>query len=153
MPIPFLCGDEMGLTLLDFVELLARSNHIQAAHCIANRIVDTTQCTAAMEAIAIGQLEGGDQTGAFHTAKLIPEEINRSHVLMCIAFEQARSGNVQGAIETSDHIKSPLRKDAVLLGITLIRARVHDIPGALVTVRHMGSEFARARAYSEIDHP
>lgn len=51
-----------------------------------------------MDAIAIGQLEGGDQTGAFHTAKLIPEEINRSHVLMCIAFEQARSGNVQGAI-------------------------------------------------------
>lgn len=122
MPVPFSFGGEMGFTLLDIVELQARSNHIQAALCTAGRIVDTTEWTAATEAISIGQLEGGDQTGAFHTAKLIPEEINRSHVLMCIAFEQARSGNVQGAIETIENIKDPLRRNAVLRGITSIQA-------------------------------
>ncbi|HSL06089.1 MAG TPA: hypothetical protein VK901_21440, partial [Nitrospiraceae bacterium] len=74
-----------------------------------------------METIAIGQFKGGNQTGALHTAKLISEEINRSHVLMCIAFEQARSGNVQGAIETVSHIEAPLRRNAVLLGIISIR--------------------------------
>ncbi len=58
MPVPFSFGDEVGLTLLDLVELQARSNQIEAALYTASRMVDATDWAAAMEAIAIGQLEG-----------------------------------------------------------------------------------------------
>ena len=110
----------------------------------------TSDWSAAMEAIPIGQFKAGDQHGALHTAKLIPHDINRSGVLMHIAFAQARSGHVKDAIETVNHINAPLRRDAVLLGIAFIQARADDIPGALATTRNMGSKFARARAYREI---
>ena len=150
MPIPFSCGDEVGLTLLDIVELQARSNHIQAALCTVNRTVDATDWAAAIEAISIGQLEGGDWTGALHTAKLIPAETNRNSVLMGIAFEQARSGNVQGAIETVSHVEAPLRRNAVLLGVVLIRAKDGDISGALAAASSIESQLSRARAYRNI---
>ena len=58
MPVPFSFGDEVGLTLLDLVELQARSNQIEAALYMASRMVDATDWAAAVEAIAIGQLEG-----------------------------------------------------------------------------------------------
>jgi hypothetical protein len=140
----------VAFTLLEIVEQQARSNEIDAALDTVQRIADPTDWSAAVEAIAFGQFNAGDQRGALHTAKLIPREINRSGVLMHIAFEQARSGHVKSAIETVNHITTPLRRDAVLLGVALIRVRADDMPGALATVRNMGSEFARARAYREI---
>ena len=146
------CGDEVAFTLLEIVEQQARSNEIDAALDTASRIAYSTDWSAAIEAIAIGQFNAGDQHGALRTAKLIPHEINRSGVLMHIAFEQARSGHVDDAIETATHIKAPLRRDAVLLGIALIRARAYDVSGAFATTRNMGSESARTRAYREINH-
>ena len=140
----------MTFTLLDIVEQQARSNEIDAALETAHRIDDPTDWSAAVEAIAIGQFNAGDQRGALHTAKLIPHEINRSGVFMHIAFEEARLGHVKSAIEIVNHITTSLRRDAVLLGIALIRVRADDMPGAFATVRDMGSEFARARAYREI---
>ena len=140
----------MAFTLLEIVEQQARSNEIDAALATASRIAYSTDWSAAIEAIAIGQFNAGDQRGALRTAKLIPHEINRTGALMHIAFEQARSGHVDRAIETTTHIKAPLRKDAVLLGVALIRARAHDISGALAAARNMGSEAARTRAFREI---
>ena len=60
MPVPFSFGDEVGLTLLDVVELQASSNQIEVALYTASRIADATDWASAIEAIAIGQLEGGD---------------------------------------------------------------------------------------------
>jgi hypothetical protein len=77
-------------TLLEIVEQQARSNEIDAALDTASRIAYSTDWSAAIEAIAIGQFNAGDQRGALRTAKLIPHEINRSGVLMHIAFAQAR---------------------------------------------------------------
>jgi len=116
----------------------------------ANRIIDAADFTGAMEAIAIGQLEVGDQAGAFHTAKQISAEINRSGVLMHIAIAQARSGNIKGAIETANSMEDPLRRNALLFGIAFTRPKDGDIPGALATGNKMGSELSRARAYGEI---
>jgi hypothetical protein len=148
MPVPFSFGGEMGFTLLDVVKLQLRSNQIDTALYTASGIVDTTDWTAAMEAISLGQLEGGDRTGALHTAKLIPAETNRNSVLMEIAFEQARSGDVKGAIKTVTHIEAPLRRNAVLLGVILIRAKYGDIPGALAAASSSESELSRARGTS-----
>lgn len=150
MPLPFSFGDKVGLTLLDAVKLQAKSNQIDVALYTASTISDATDWAAAMEEIAIGQLKGGDQTGARHTAKLIPAQTNRNSVLMEIAFEQARSGNVQGAMETVNHIEAPLRKNAVLLGIAITRAKDGDIPGALAAASSIESELSRGRAYRAI---
>jgi len=140
----------VAFALLDIVEQQARSNKIEAALDTASRIADATDWSAAMEAIAIGQFNAGDQRGAPHTVELIPHDINRNGVWMHIAFGQARSGHVKGAIETVNHIKAPLRRNAVLLGVALIRAKDGDIPGALATASNIGRELSRARAYREI---
>jgi hypothetical protein len=68
----------MGLALLDVVKLQVRSNQIDAALGTAGENVNTTDRTAAMEAISIDQLEGGDRTGTLHAAKLIRADINRN---------------------------------------------------------------------------
>jgi hypothetical protein len=121
-----------------------------AAISTASRIVDETDWIAAMEVIAVGQLEGGDHTGALHTAKLMTPAINRNGVLTRIAFTQAHSGNVKGAIATVTHIDAPLRRNAVLLGIAIIRARHGDLPGALAAADTVEGEISRATAYREI---
>ena len=150
-PLRMSCGDEVAFTLLEIVEQQARSKEIDAALDTASRIAYSTDWSAAIEAIAIGQFNAGDQCGALRTAKLIPHELNRSGVLMHIAFEQARSGHLEGAIETVSQIKAPLRRDAVLLGVALIRARACDVSGAFAAARNIGSESARTRAYREIN--
>jgi hypothetical protein len=146
----FSYGDQVDFTLLDIVKLQTRSNHIDAAISTASRIVDETEWIAAMETIAVGQLEGGDHTGASHTAKLMTPAINRNGVLTRIALTQAHSGNVKGAIATVTHIDAPLRRNAVLLGIAIIRARHGDLPGALAAADTIEGEISRATASREI---
>ena len=145
-------SDELAFTVLDVVEQQLRLNKIDAARDTMGTIADATVWSSAMEAIAIGQFNAGDQRGALHTANLIPHDINRNAALMHIAFAQARLGHINGAIETISRIKAPSRRDAVLLGVVLIRAESHDVPGALAAANRMGSESARLRAYREVAH-
>ena len=59
-------GDR-DLTLLDMTARQAILNQIHDARHTASRIVNVSDRAAAMESIALAQLEGGDQTSALNT--------------------------------------------------------------------------------------
>ena len=69
-------GDK-DFALLEIAEVEVKSHHVSAAWKTANMITDPLHQSAAIEAIAVGQFETGDQSGALHTVRLIADETMR----------------------------------------------------------------------------